>query len=128
MCFEVDSLTFLGHEVTGEGIKPSKHKLEVIKSFPLPQSYSELRRYMGMIGFFRRMIPHFSERTMLLSEMLRLQQNVKLLDWSKDSEKQFEESKTMLCDAVMIPHPSSTSNVFHLVSDASNFAVGAALY
>jgi cleavage and polyadenylation specificity factor subunit 1 len=126
--FEVSELPFLGHEVDEHGIKPSKEKLKVIQDFPLPIDYSGLRRYMGMIGFFRRMIPHFSDRTILLSEMLKNQPNSKCLTWTEESRAQFEETKKMLCEAVRIPHPSSTSNIYHLVSDASQFAIGGALY
>ena len=127
--FEVDELEFLGHHVSKDGIKPSKSKVEAVMQFERPDDYAGLRRYLGMLGFYRRMIPNFADRTFLLSEMLRLQPNAKKLFWSDKAIEQFNESKMMLSNAICLPHPSSSlSSTFHLVVDASSVAVGSALH
>lgn len=104
------------------------YQTDVTRQYPKPNTYTELRRYVGMIGFFRRMIPHFADRIFLLSEMLRLQENSCELQWTPEATTQFEDSRRMLDEAVQIPHPSSTSDVYHLVTDASEYAIGSALY
>ena len=126
--FEVEELDFLGHTVNRDGIRPSKEKSEAVLNFPQPQDYRDLRRYMGMLGFYRRMIPRFADRVFLLSEMLRTQPNAKTLEWTPEAVEQFESSRRMLSEAVCLPHPSASSDSFHLVTDASSIAIGAALH
>jgi len=49
---------FLGHTVTKHGIKPSSERVSTISEFPLPTTVEDLRRFLGMINFYRRGIPH----------------------------------------------------------------------
>lgn len=126
--FEVPELDFVGHHVSAEGIRPTQAKIEAVQSFEQPEDYAGLRRYLGMLGFYRRMIPHFAERTYLLSEMLRLQPNAKQLEWSQEAITQFQESRELLSNAVCLPHPSAAENPYHLVVDASSVGIGGALH
>lgn len=127
--FEVEELVFMGHHVSEKGIHPTTEKTEAILNFKQPESYADLRRYLGMLGFYRRMIPHFTEKVFILSEMVRLQPKAKHLEWSLEAVKQFEESRKMLSDAVCLPHPSSDPVCpYHLVVDASSVGIGGALH
>ena len=126
--FEVSELEFLGHHVSSEGIKPSHSKVEVVEKFSLPQQYADLRRYLGMLSFYRRLIPQFSQRTCLLSDMLRDQAGQKLLMWTPACEEQFHDSKEMFKNAVTLPHPSTVDCPLQLVTDASAVSVGSALH
>ena len=126
--FFLRDLEFLGHHVSAEGIKPSPSKVEAIVNFAKPVDYAGLRRYLGMIGFYRRMLPNFADKTFLLSEMLRLQANSKSLVWRDEEIAQFEDTKKMLTDAVCLPHLSTSDFPLHLVCDASAVAIGSGLH
>ena len=127
--FRVSELEFLGYKVSVEGIHATKKKCDVIKNFALPTEFAELRRYIGILGYYRRLIPNFSERTFLMSEMLKNHSSkTKLLRWSPDAQREFEDSRLMLLKTVSLPHPRQTSDPFQLVVDASGQSVGGALH
>ncbi|GBP20000.1 hypothetical protein EVAR_13766_1 [Eumeta japonica] len=55
--FGADNVTFLGYNISAKGAKPLEQKVESIKNFPIPKTVKELRRFLGMINFYRRFIP-----------------------------------------------------------------------
>ena len=49
-------ITFLGHKVSEEGMKPGDNGLRGIAEMAPPANYTEIRRFLGATGFFRRFI------------------------------------------------------------------------
>ena len=50
--FLQDEITFLGHEISAEGMKPGTANLKAIVEMAPPKTYTEIRRFTGMTGFF----------------------------------------------------------------------------
>lgn len=121
-------LTFLGYKIDENGISPPEPKVEAIKMFPLPTDTTELRRFIGMINFFRHMIPKFAEIAFHLTELIRFQPKSKELIWNDDAKTSFNNLKQALVSATKLSYPDSSVAEFQMVTDASNFQVGAALY
>ena len=126
--FRVSELNFLGYQVSAAGIRPSQAKSEVIRDFPRPTDYAALQRYLGMLGYYRRSIPLFADRTFQLTEMIRTQVKSSALRWSPEAIAEFEDTRTMLDRAITLPHPTNNSKMYQLVCDASKVAVGAAFH
>ena len=126
--FFKDDLIFLGYHITTDGVKPPAHKVDIIVNYPLPQSSTELRSFMGMINFFRPMIPSFATIAYGVSEMLRANPNSKQLEWNDSAITSFKNLKQALADSPTLSFPSTECNEYQLVSDSSGFAVGSALY
>ena len=59
--FSVSEITFLGHLVTQEGIKPLHQKVEAIENFSPPINLRQLRRFLGMVYNYRRFIPNCAD-------------------------------------------------------------------
>ena len=55
--FDVSEITFLGYSVNADGIKPPTERVKAILKIPKPADIKQLRRYLGMINFYRRFIP-----------------------------------------------------------------------
>jgi hypothetical protein len=55
--FGVDSLDFLGHHVSSEGIRSLEGKVEAICQFPQPTTARQLRKFVGLINFYHQFIP-----------------------------------------------------------------------
>jgi hypothetical protein len=53
-------ITFVGHIVSAEGIKPDPSKIEAIKSWPVPKSTTEVRSFVGLCSYYRKFIWHFA--------------------------------------------------------------------
>ena len=125
--FNVTSLDFLGFHICIDGIKPTISKIEELKSFPYPKDAKGLRRFLGMVGFYRKLIPKFSEIVLLLSERMRL--SPKGLFTFDESERQsFNSVIKELNDTSLLANPEPNCTNYQLVTDSSNYAVGAALH
>ncbi|GFQ79625.1 hypothetical protein TNCT_501881 [Trichonephila clavata] len=55
--FGVPEISFLGHLVTKNGTKPLSDKVDPILNYPQPNTIKELRRFLGLLNFFRRFLP-----------------------------------------------------------------------
>lgn len=127
--FFASELTFLGFDVTSNGIRPSNTKVAAIQEYPQPTDYASLRRFLGMVGFYRRFVKHFSDICEPLYELLgSTGQKNKSLDWTEHALKSFDDVKQSLIECTLLTHHHSDSECLHLVTDASNVAVGAALH
>jgi hypothetical protein len=43
-------VTFLGHVVTKDGVKPDEKKIDAVKNFPVQTCTRELRSFLGLAG------------------------------------------------------------------------------
>ena len=51
--FLQDQITFLGHEILADGMKPGMANLRAIAEMAPPKTYTEIQRFTRMTGFFR---------------------------------------------------------------------------
>ena len=63
-------ITFLGHKVSADGMKPSTLNLKGIAEMALPANYTEVRHFFGMTGFFQRFIKNYTRITKSLNDIL----------------------------------------------------------
>ena len=55
--FGVNSVEFLGHEVSQYGTVPLPSKVKSIADFPKPSTVKGLQEFLGMINFYHRFLP-----------------------------------------------------------------------
>ena len=58
--FAQQKCTFLGHVISKDGLSALPDRVEAIQRYPVPSSVSALRRFLGMVGWFRKYIPYLS--------------------------------------------------------------------
>ncbi|BHF65440.1 hypothetical protein SprV_0200845000 [Sparganum proliferum] len=125
--FGVNSLDFLGHHVDQHGLTPLTEKVQCIFSFPVPNTLTQLRRFIGLINYYRRFIPHCAAILAPLTDLLK--SKAKPIELSPAAHSAFEEAKKALADATMLHHLSSDAHArLILTTDASSSAVGAVLH
>ena len=59
--FFKDEIDFLGLLIGKNGIKVNPKKVEILKTWPKPDSITDLRSFLGLLQFFRRFIPKFAQ-------------------------------------------------------------------
>jgi hypothetical protein len=116
-------LNYLGHVVTGEGVKPDPHKVQAIKEFPIPKTKTDVKSFLGLAGYYRKFIPQFSKIAKPLNDLQKKDQAWK---WGPEQIESFRKLKTALIQEPVLQYPDFT-RPFVLTTDASGFAVGAIL-
>src|SRR5215469_5106913 len=126
--FGKETLTFLGHLVSKEGILPVADKVSAINDFPLPANQTQLRQFLGMFNFYHRFIPNAASLLAPVTALLKPKRagTPSKLDWPQQAVSAFEAAKAALANATSLAHPSSTAAT-RLQVDASDFAAGAVL-
>ncbi len=61
----------MGFSLSKEGIAPIMSHTEAILSLPDPQSPSQMSSFLGMATYYLRFLPHYSETTAPLCQLLR---------------------------------------------------------
>lgn len=127
--FGKDQLTFLGHLLSKEGIRPLPEKVDAISSSPKPEIAKELKSFLAMINFYRKFLPHATKPQSKLQSMIvgNKRNDRTPLSWTVETEEAFEQCKQQLANATLLAHPSDTAELV-LFADASDTAVGAALH
>ena len=125
--FGQEQLRFLGHRISSEGFSPLPEKVEAIVSFPKPSDLASLKRYLGMLNFYRRFLPHCAELLKPLNSLLAGKvKRTRLIQWSPEAEEAFERSKCAIADSARLAYPVRGA-LTSICTDASNVAVGAVL-
>ncbi|XP_070025891.1 uncharacterized protein [Nicotiana sylvestris] len=91
--FWLESVVFLSHVVSREGIMVDPQKIAAVKNWPRPTTPSEVRSFLGLAGYYRRFMEGFST---LASPLTKLTQNTVKFQWSDACEKSFQELKSRL--------------------------------
>lgn len=126
--FGEKSVNFLGYNVSASGSKPLESKVQAINEFPVPGTVKELRRFLGMLNFYRRFIPNAAKLQAPLNSIL---QGPKLkgshpVAMTSTLLKSFEDCKASLSQATLLAHPDYSAELA-IFTDASDSAIGAVL-
>ena len=116
-------LKYLGHMVTAQGIKTDPDKVQAILSIPAPTNLRELRRFLGMVSWYRRFITHFADTTAPLTKLL---QKKRKWTWGPEEDAAFHALQHQLAAAPVLTCPDFTQP-FTLQTDASDEGLGVVL-
>lgn len=127
--FGQPNVNFLGHVVDGSGIKPLPEKVKAIIDYPEPKTICELRRFLGMINFYRRAIPHAAKEQRKLTALFgsSKKRDKTPVPWTPDLRSAFNNCKFALQNCTLLYHPHPSAPLI-LASDASDVAMGSTLY
>ncbi|XP_058449428.1 uncharacterized protein K02A2.6-like [Malaya genurostris] len=117
------SVTFMGHELSPEGILPMEDKLGAIRRFRKPDNISEMRSFLGLVTYVGKFIPNLSAITAPLRQMIK--KGTKY-EWSTDKTRAFEKVKAAISDPQHLGYYNPNNSTL-VITDASSVAVGAVL-
>ena len=121
--FQRSSVSYLGHIVGGEGVKPDPGKVQVVQQWPTPTNLSQVRSFLGLATWFRKFIMAFSQKTAPLTELTKQSTPWR---WGDTEQRAFDSVKEALTTAPTLALPDF-NKPFELWCDASDLGVGAVL-
>ena len=119
-CTEV---RYLGFIIDGKGLHADPKKIEAIVNYEKPRNLKQLRRFLGMCGWYSRFDEKFSEDKAPLCHLLK--KGVQW-HWNPEQESAFERIKRHLTNAPVLVRPD-VNKPFSLRVDASDYALGGVL-
>ena len=64
-------ISYLGHEVSAAGMEPGTHGLKGIAEIAPPATYTQVRKFLGTTGYYRRFIKGYARIAKPLNDLLQ---------------------------------------------------------
>ena len=127
--FARSEVEYLGFTVSAAGVRPNNNKVKAIVEFPQPTDSKSVRRFIGMINFYRRHIRNLAAIARPLTALTRKDKTTGReiqFNWTTDCEKAFRVMKEKLATAPVL-RPPDLDRHFYVWTDASLEGFGAVL-
>ena len=132
--FFQSELDYLGHHISEEGVSTDPKKVEAVLDWPVPKTVSDVRSFLGFVGYYRRFIKGFSGLAKPLTSLTKgLESQCKriakktLVQWGESEQKAFDDLKQACVSSPVLGYPDY-SKPFILHTDSSTEGLGAVLY
>jgi len=110
----------LGHLLTTESIKTVQKKVDSIKIMKSPTNLTQLRSFLGAVGYYRKFIKNYSS---IAQPLYKLQKKNTKFQWTQTEENAFSELKENLVKAPILSFPNFDKQ-FIIRTDASYDGLG----
>ena len=68
--FFKEEINYLAHQVSKQGVQPGNTNIKAIAEYALPQTYTEIRAFLGLVGHYRWFIKGFAQIAQPLNKHL----------------------------------------------------------
>ncbi len=121
--FARNTLIYLGHKLSKQGIEPEPSKISAIQNIKLPTSIKEVRQFLGLTGYYRKFIKNYAAISHPLNHLLLRGTN---FQWIPECQNAFNILKQKLIEASILRYPN-WDKPFFILTDASYIGLGAVL-
>ena len=121
--FWLDTVKFLGHTISSEGISVDPSKVQEVMDWKPPTSVHQIRSFLGLAGYYRRFIPDFSRIAKPMIELLRKDVKFK---WNAKCDEAFHTLRAHLTTAPVLAQPDNNKH-YDVYCDASGTGLGCVL-
>ena len=115
-----ESVSFLGHVISKEGLKIDPKKVSAILDMPPPTNLEELRRLNGMLNYLSKFLPNLST---VMAPLTNLTKKDVEFNWSSSQANAFQEVKRLVTEAPVLAFYDPNEELV-LENDASEMGVG----
>lgn len=117
-------IRYLGYVLSEDGLSMDASKIQPIIDYAQPQSVKDVRRLLGLAGFYQKFIRNYSEITTPITNLLK--KDRKKFHWTAEANVAFEKLKNALISAPVLSNPDFRQP-FVIETDSSDSAIGAVL-
>ncbi len=91
----VTEITFLGHILSPGVLRPDPDKIRAVTEFPAPRNVKQVQQFLGLTGYYQRLVPSFSMVAKPLHPLLKKDSE---WHWGEAQEKAMIELKRLLLE------------------------------
>ncbi|KAG3132852.1 hypothetical protein PC128_g26423 [Phytophthora cactorum] len=121
--FGASEIPILGCHVGKNSVRPDPEKVRVISEWPTLSNVKELRQLLGLATYLCKYVENYAGKIHPLSQLLKKEAEWK---WTAECQQAFDAVKQGLTEAPILA-VADQDCPFHVVCDASDFAIGCAL-
>ena len=121
--FAQEQLEYLGYWITRQGIQPSQTKVAALQNIAAPKTKKELRRFIGMVNYYRDM---WIRRSDVLAPLAALTSKTTKWQWTELHQAAFDLMKRIVSRETLLAYPNF-AKPFDVYTDASQSQLGAAI-
>ncbi|KAG2970970.1 hypothetical protein PC118_g16559 [Phytophthora cactorum] len=121
--FGASEIPILGCLVVKNSVRPDSEKVRVINEWPTLSNVKELRQFLGLATYLCKYVENYAGKIRPLSQLLKKEAEWK---WTAECQQAFDAVKQGLTEAPILA-VADQDRPFHVVCDASDFAIGCAL-
>jgi hypothetical protein len=121
--FYQEQIHYLGHIISEQGIAVDPEKIEAIRGWPTPRNVSEVRYFMGLVGYYKIFIAGFSK---ISHPITSLQKKGIKFEWTTECEENFNLLKELLTSAPILKIVDPNES-FVVCTDACKEGLGGVL-
>jgi ribA/ribD-fused uncharacterized protein len=120
-----DKILYLGHILSASGLSCNPFLVKAITTYPRPENVKSLRRFLGLIGFYRTYCADFARLATPLYGLLKKEADYV---WEKEHQQAFEALIETIVTAPVLAIPDLNGDQkFILTTDSSTISVGYSL-
>lgn len=120
--FGVQQVAYLGHVISAAGVAVDPEKISAITNWLVPRNIKELRRFLGLTGYYQRFVAGYAQKARKLTEQLKKDSYA----WNEEASVAFETLKSALTQVLVLGMPNF-NKMFIMETDASGHGIGQVL-
>ncbi|WKA03465.1 hypothetical protein VitviT2T_021572 [Vitis vinifera] len=120
--FGQQEVEYLGYVVTPQSVKVDQGKIKAMLNWPRPTNVSDLRGFLGLIGYYRKFVRNYGIIARPLTNLLKNGQ----FRWTEEAKDAFKALKQTMTSTPTLTMPNF-NEPFVIESDASGAGIGAVL-
>ena len=124
--FDRKTVNYRGHIISSAGISPDPQKIDSIVHYKTPTSADEVRSFLGLAGYFWRLVKDFGTIARPLTLKTHKDAVKQEFTWTTNDQEAFESLRTALVTPPILAYPDFGKE-FLLFTDASEYGIGAIL-
>ena len=124
--FFQSEIMYLAHHISRRGILPSQENVQAVQEFPMPETYTQVCTFCGLVGHHRRFIKGFANIAHLLYDMLGKEVKMGPVDLPPKAREAMAILKGKVQSVPVLVFPNF-EKPFLLETDASKEGLGVVL-
>lgn len=122
--FVMREVAYLGYIIGNGCLKTDPDKVQTIEQFPVPSTVRQIRRFLGITGWYRRFIANYSG---IAAPITNLLSGKGKFVWTEEAQIAFDQLKRCITTAPVLANPDFSRQLV-IQCDASSTGVGCVLY